>query len=118
MKMAKRLVISCGLLCIGLAVVWACGFDDTLREYLDARFWLPFAKQARHFERRKVRRVSLPYAGMTKAEGESPMAKLRAAYQEISDPSDFSFDPVSNAVRSPPRAPTRPSPPGIVKKWT
>ncbi len=94
MKIAKRLVCCGGLLSAGLAFVWACGFDDTLREYLDARFWLPFSKQAKHFERRNVRRVSLPYAGMTKAEGENPMARLRAAYQEISQPSNLSFDPV------------------------
>ena len=94
MKAARRLALACGLWCAGLALVWACGFDDSLREYLDAHFWLPFSKQARHFERKNVRRVSLPYAGMTRAEGASPLATLRAAYQEICGPMGYSFDPV------------------------
>ena len=50
------------LMAIGLAS--GCWFDDTLREYLDARFWLPFAKSGRHFENRAVRRVNQAFAGM------------------------------------------------------
>jgi hypothetical protein len=79
------------LIAIGIAV--GCGFDDSLREYLDKRFWLPFAKTGRHFERRGVKRVSLPYAGMAKAEGGSPLAKLRKAYQDIREPVDVAYDP-------------------------
>src|SRR5579863_160422 len=88
MKIARRFLVTL----IGLALVWACPWDDTLREYLDAHFWLPFAKSARHFEYRNVRRVNEPYAGMQKANDDSPLAKLRAAYQEISDPERRSFD--------------------------
>jgi len=61
----------------------ACWFDESLREYLDAHFWLPFSRNGRHFEKRNVRRVSAPFAGMTKASGNSPLEKLRAAYQSV-----------------------------------
>ena len=66
----------------GLGLLWGCGYDDTLREYLDAHFWLPFSKRPWHFERKNVRRISRAFAGMTKVQGNSPLAKLRAAYQE------------------------------------
>jgi hypothetical protein len=74
------------LLVCGLGIVFACGFDNSLREYLDARFWLPFSKQAWHFEKPSVRRVSAPFAGMGKSVGDTPLAKLRAAYQEMPQP--------------------------------
>jgi hypothetical protein len=74
------------LLVAGLGLAFACGFDSSLREYLDARFWLPFSKQGWHFEKQNVRRIFAPYAGMTKAVGDAPLAKLRAAYQEIPQP--------------------------------
>ncbi|MDP8982653.1 MAG: hypothetical protein M3O35_18905 [Acidobacteriota bacterium] len=64
----------------------------SLREYLDAHFWLPFSKQPQHFARNGVRRVSVPYAGMVKAADDRPLAKLRAAYQEISQPMEYVFD--------------------------
>jgi hypothetical protein len=92
MKMAWRIFKACGVVLFGFGFVWACGFDDTLREYLDAHFWLPFAKASRHFERGNVRRVSAPYAGMTEAKGEGSLAKLRAAYQQVSQPESVSFD--------------------------
>ncbi len=79
------------LIAIGLAS--GCWFDDTLREYLDARFWLPFAKTGRHFENRGVRRVNFAFAGMTKAAGASPLDKVRKAYQEIAAPVDVPYDP-------------------------
>jgi hypothetical protein len=72
----------------GLGLVWACGFDSTLREYLDARFWLPFSKEAWHFERKNIRRVNYPFAGMVKLGGDTPLGRLRAAYQRIPQP-DF-----------------------------
>jgi hypothetical protein len=68
---------------IGLAGVWACESDSQLREYLSAHFWLPFAKHAASFERPHVRRMDAPYAGMTAVKGESPLEKLREAYQQI-----------------------------------
>ncbi len=92
MKMARRILRSCGVVLLGFGLVWACPFDTTLREYLDAHFWLPFSKHPRHFEKRNVRRISAPYAGMTKSNAEGPLAKLRAAYQEISRPAPVSFD--------------------------
>jgi hypothetical protein len=78
-----------GILLLGLSFAWACGFDNTLREYLDVHFWLPFAKTAHNFEKPNVRRVSVPYAGMGKADA-SPLGKLRAAYQRLSAPADAS----------------------------
>ena len=86
MRISKRILRFFGLLLLGFGFVFGCGFDDTLREYLDAHFWLPFSKQAWHFERKNVTRISAPYAGMVKAVGTSPLAKLRTAYQEISQP--------------------------------
>ena len=76
----------CLLASLALVLVWCCGFDTTLREYLSARFWQPFAKHAANFERPNVRRVSAPFAGMTAEAGERPLAKLRAAYREIAEP--------------------------------
>jgi hypothetical protein len=92
MKMPRHIPKFCGFVFFGLGLVWACGFDNTLREYLDAHFWLPFSKKPWHFEKSKVRRISTPYAGMAEADGEGPLAKLQAAYQQISKPEDVSFD--------------------------
>ncbi len=77
MKRAALALAAVGLL-------YCCGFDNTLREYLDARFWLPFAKRPHSFERTKVRRVSVPYAGMT-AGGDSPLARLRELYRSVAE---------------------------------
>lgn len=86
MKISRRGLRFFGLLLLGFGFVFGCGFDDTLREYLDAHFWLPFSKQAWHFERKNVRRISSPFAGMVKAVGTTPLAKLRAEYQKLSQP--------------------------------
>ena len=79
--MTRRILRFCGFVLVGLALVWACPFDNTLREYLSVRFWLPFAKMTSSFERPKVRRADAPYAGMTAATGNSPLERLRAIYQ-------------------------------------
>src|SRR5262245_22826791 len=86
MRTAKRIVRWCGVPIAGLGLVWACGFDSSLREYLSAQFWLPFAKGPAHFARPNIRRVSAPFAGMTAGEGGRPLANLRAQYQKISEP--------------------------------
>jgi hypothetical protein len=70
----------------GLGLAAGCAFDTSLREYLDAHFWLPFSKEVSSFEKPGVRRLSEPYAGMAQAEGDTPLARLRAAYQEIPKP--------------------------------
>jgi hypothetical protein len=62
----------------------ACGWDDTLRAYLDARFWQPFAKWASNFSRPNVKRISVPYAGMTAAQNGSLLQRARTAYQQLS----------------------------------
>jgi hypothetical protein len=80
------------VLLVVLAVAWACPFDETLRAYLDAHFWLPFSKHHWDFEKKNVRRISRPYAGMVKAQDTTPLARLRAAYQAISQPSSGQFD--------------------------
>jgi hypothetical protein len=68
---------------VASAAASACWFDESLREYLDAHFWLPFSRSGRHFEKRNVHRVSAPFAGMAKGSGNSPLEKLRAAYQSV-----------------------------------
>jgi hypothetical protein len=73
-----------------LLMAGACPWDDELREYLSARFWLPFAKQAAAFEKPNVQRMDAPYAGMRKARGDTPLARLREAYQQISHPDLYS----------------------------
>lgn len=100
MKISKRIVQLGGLLSFGLGFIGACGFDNALREYLDARFWLPFSKQAGHFARTNVTRVSLPFAGMVEARDDTALSKLRAAYQQISQPVSNAFDagPLRQAV--------------------
>jgi len=94
MKISRRALRFFGLLLLGFGFVFGCGFDDTLREYLDAHFWLPFSKQSWHFERKNVKRISAPYAGMVKAVGTSPLANLRRAYQQIPalDPSNVASE--------------------------
>jgi len=87
-----RILRYCCVLFFALAFLWACPFDNTLREYLDAHFWLPFSKFPPNFAKRNVRRVSAPYAGMVKAQGDTPIEKLRTAYQEISQPVSVPFE--------------------------
>ena len=65
----------------GLGLIGACGFDDALREYLSARFWLPFRKSGDDFARKSVARANAPFAGMAAAQGNTPLAQVRAAYQ-------------------------------------
>jgi hypothetical protein len=96
MKMSRRLFRFCAFFC-GLSLIFACGFDDSLREYLDAHFWLPFSKHVSHFEKQNIKRISAPFAGMVKAANDTPLAKLRAAYQDISQPVPTPFDP--NKIR-------------------
>lgn len=92
----KILIRHAVILILSLGLAYACGFDETLRAYLDAHFWLPFSKHAPSFEKRGVRRVSAAFAGMVKAAGDSPLDRLRSAYQEIPQRIDqpaASFDP-------------------------
>ena len=73
MKIVKRFAKGCCIVVPVLALVWGCPFDNTLREYLSARFWQPFAKTGTSFEKRGVRRMSAPFAGMRKTAGETPL---------------------------------------------
>lgn len=92
MKTPRRLLRISALLSAALGLAFSCAFDTTLRAYLDAHFWLPFSKQPWHFERKNVQRISAPFAGMAEASGDTPLAKLRAAYQPIARP-DFDASP-------------------------
>ena len=71
------------LLLLALLMACACPWNDELREYLNGHFWSPFAKRAAGFEKPNVRRMDAPYAGMIAAEGDSSLARLRAAYQKL-----------------------------------
>lgn len=76
----KRLV-RIALLVPTLAFLGACPFDTSLREYLSAYFWQPFAKREASFEKPHVYRIDKPFAGMGRVEGHGPLADLRASYQ-------------------------------------
>jgi len=86
------------VLLLGTGLLFGCAFDDTLRAYLNAHFWLPFAKSAANFERRNVRRISAPFAGMAVAEG-GHLAGLRSAYQKISTPDPLDRPPEVSVPR-------------------
>lgn len=75
-------------LLLTLVTAGACPWSDELREYLSAHFWLPFAKHSASFEHPNVRRMDAPFAGMTAVQGGSPLARLRAAYQQL-QPAEF-----------------------------
>jgi hypothetical protein len=92
MRISRRILRYSVLLLFGLGFLCACAFDDSLREYLDVHFWLPFSKLTPAVANKNVRRLSAPYAGMAKAAGDSPLAKLRAAYQSISAGEPTTFD--------------------------
>lgn len=93
----KRLILGAAI----LAAAWACPFDVSLREYLSARFWLPFAKSAASFERPNVRRISAPFAGMTRDAADTPLARLRALYQGIgSEPKSPAPPSVTDALNA------------------
>jgi TolA-binding protein len=80
------------LLPAALGLGWACASDMTLRAYLDAHFWLPYAKWPASFEKKNVSRMEQPYAGMA-ASGKSSLEKLSEAYAVISDPATGSSVP-------------------------
>ncbi|MBI2687566.1 MAG: tetratricopeptide repeat protein [Acidobacteria bacterium] len=67
---------------LALGVLFACPFDTTLREYLNGHFWLPFSKVGGDFAKKSVKRLKAAYAGMDKADGEDPLARLRKVYQQ------------------------------------
>ncbi len=73
------------LLVISLGLGWACAYDDTLRAYLDARFWLPYSRTPASFAKKNVRRTAEPYAGMVTSDNVS-LRKLMEGYAKISEP--------------------------------
>ena len=90
--MVKQTLRSCILLLLSLAAGWACMVDTTIRAYLSENFWMPFAKLPGYFEKKNVKRIFEPFAGMAEADGDTPLAKLRAAYHPISQPQAIKFD--------------------------
>ena len=81
------------LLLMALLIACACPWNDELREYLNAHFWLPFAKHADSFEKPNVRRINAPFAGMTEVQGNSALARLREAYQGMSRHASYNQNP-------------------------
>ncbi|MEO5924491.1 MAG: hypothetical protein ABIR70_11755 [Bryobacteraceae bacterium] len=73
MKRSLLIALLCG-------VVWACPFDQSLREYLSVSFWLPFAKSGSNFERRNIKRSDVAFAGKGEVDA-TLLGRLRAAYQ-------------------------------------
>jgi hypothetical protein len=69
-------------------LAWACGHDDTLREYLNAQFWFPFAKKPVHFQKKGIPRASAPFAGFSLEAGPAPLDQLRSAYAAMAYPSN------------------------------
>jgi hypothetical protein len=92
MKTTSRVLLCCATSCVSITLVWACGFDGTLREYLNAHFWLPLKKSGDDLAGRHVEESSAAYAGMAAAEDETPLSKLRLAYQEIAFPDTARYD--------------------------
>jgi len=81
----RRALLSLVLLFMAVVVFESCGYDSSLREYLSRRFWLPFAKTSVAFEKKNVRRVSVPYAGMdARGTASVSLGNLRRSYQAIS----------------------------------
>ncbi|HZT31159.1 MAG TPA: hypothetical protein VFA33_14820 [Bryobacteraceae bacterium] len=81
------------LIFLALLIAGACPWHDELREYLNAYFWLPFARHAANFEKPSVLRMNVPYAGMAAAQGNTALARLREAYQKISRPELYYQNP-------------------------
>lgn len=90
----RRLPFVLAVAAAALGLAGACPFDNTLRAYLHVNFWLPFAKGGSAFARPDVSRVSVAYAGMTRAAGASALDQLRKAYQEIAAPNNADLDTV------------------------
>lgn len=78
MKPARAL-----FLVFSLLIASACPWNDELRAYLSAHFWLPFAKNAASFEKPNIPRINAPFAGMAAASGDTPLHRLRRAYQAL-----------------------------------
>ncbi len=72
MKRPIRATHIIGLAAVVCGTIGACGFDDTIREYLNAHFWLPFAKSARHFARNGIRRANAPTRAWDRPRGNLP----------------------------------------------
>lgn len=88
MKFQRSWPIFLVLLPICCAIAWACGHDDTLREYLNLQFWFPFAKKPFHFQKKGIPRASAPFAGFDLDSGLAPLDRLRDAYVAMSYPSN------------------------------
>jgi len=80
-----RLRRSVVLMVLSLGLFWACPFDMTFREYLSARFWMPFSRHATDFVKQEPHPTFQVYAGMASAQDATPISKLRAAYQGLID---------------------------------
>lgn len=91
MKRVKRLIPGFTTIALAVSIAYGCGFDVRLREYLSESFWYPFSRSAVDLRADGVERVSVPFAGMTLAESDSPIERLRASYQRIARPMPSGF---------------------------
>ncbi len=71
----------------------ACAFDTSLGNTLKTRFWLPFTRSGWNFAKADVERVHEDYAGMGASAADTPLARLRTAYQlDLASPITQPFD--------------------------
>lgn len=84
----RLLLTAAGVLTLG----WTCGVDQSLREYLTLRFWMPFGKTVDQLGGVEPR-LSAHYAGMHRAVESTPLSVLRGLYQVVAVPEDTRTEP-------------------------
>ncbi|MBL8234629.1 MAG: hypothetical protein JNL98_39385, partial [Bryobacterales bacterium] len=90
---SRTLLRWCAVMLAALGVVRSCAFDGALREYLRVHFWMPFNKDVRSLAKAPKRESISPYAGLSRPDGDTALARLRAAYQTIAFPDPYG-DPI------------------------
>jgi len=83
---------------LGWSLAWTCATDGTLREYLQRKFWMPFAKYPSGMAKEGVQRTGAPYAGMMGADDVTPLGRLRRSYQGIAHPASVVDDSIQITV--------------------
>lgn len=68
-----------------LGMLWACAFDTSLHQYLQASFWQPFSKTGADFLPKNSTEIHAAFAGMTHDAAATPLGRLRRAYQGLED---------------------------------
>jgi tetratricopeptide (TPR) repeat protein len=65
---------------VAAGILLACPFDDSLREYLHAKFWQPLTVRHSALQGPVAKPKSKPYAGMVRPTGDTPLDRVRGAY--------------------------------------